>query len=80
MNLGIMYEELRERYICITRNVLGLDFRYLEPTCFERDNTPLEEVGLVVVTSGGALQNKDCDAVPLKNGCFVEVGGLFPSQ
>ena len=50
------------------------------PTCFERDSTPLEEVGLVVVTSGGALQNKDRDAVPLKNGCFVELGGLFPSQ
>ena len=50
------------------------------PTCFERDSKPLEEVGLVVVTSGGALRNKDRDAVPLKNGCFVEVDGLFPSQ
>ena len=49
------------------------------PTCFERDNKPLEEVGLVVVTSVGALRNKDRDIVPLKNGCFVEVGGLFPS-
>ena len=34
MNLGIMYEELRERYICITRNAVGLNFRYLEPHLF----------------------------------------------
>ena len=50
------------------------------PTCIERDSIPLEEVGLVEVTSGGALRNKDRDVVPLKSGCFVEVGGLFPSQ
>ena len=50
------------------------------PTCFERNSKPLEEVGLVVVTSVGALQNKDRNAVPLKNVCFVEVGGLFPTQ
>ena len=50
------------------------------PTCFEKDSKPLEEVGLIVMTSVGVLRNKDRDAVSLKNDCFVEVGGLFLTQ